>query len=325
MQIAHKINNLTIMIMRQDKMKKKDLISSEITTMLSQLRSPSNYFAGAKGWFKDSPDNILVFHREKYAESVTDHGIQMHPRFVLCFYLEPALISVDGQTFSLKKDSGLLLFPFQQTMYPKIGYERINWVFVTFELSDSEALQRFRNTPFPLSEPIIRRLQDVIQVFVAHRQGRHLEAGGIRAHTSLLLGELLMSDANKKPSPRQSVHSPVSGDSKLVQKCVRHIYAHLDQPLQIDDLARSLHISASHLSRTFRKNMGTSLGKFMTQVRTTHAASLLCTTDLQISEVAPRCGYDSLYAFSRSFKQTTGFAPSLYREQMRNLLPETKT
>ena len=44
------------------------------------------------------------------------------------------------------------------------------------------------------------------------------------------------------------------------------------------------------------------------------AAKLLMTdTDLPISEIGERCGYESVVHFSRQFKKITGVSPSAYR------------
>ena len=76
------------------------------------------------------------------------------------------------------------------------------------------------------------------------------------------------------------------------------------------------HLSPSHLRRVFREAMGVSFGQFMLQARINHAAALLHETRLSISEIAEASGFESLYAFSRAFKRSTGQAPTVFRAEI---------
>ena len=50
------------------------------------------------------------------------------------------------------------------------------------------------------------------------------------------------------------------------------------------------------------------------QLRMTNARSLLEDTDLQIKEIAERCGYKDALYFTQAFKKETGLTPSAYRK-----------
>jgi len=47
------------------------------------------------------------------------------------------------------------------------------------------------------------------------------------------------------------------------------------------------------------------------------AAELLASSDLSVSQIANRVGYDSQEAFSRAFKRRMGDAPSTWRSARR--------
>jgi AraC family transcriptional regulator len=68
-----------------------------------------------------------------------------------------------------------------------------------------------------------------------------------------------------------------------------------------------------HVAREFRRFFGASLGTYMRRLRTEHAARLLLTTRLSISEVALECGFSSHSHLCREFKARLGVTPSLYR------------
>lgn len=81
----------------------------------------------------------------------------------------------------------------------------------------------------------------------------------------------------------------------------------------IPDLAREASASASLLDERFRSVLGLAPIRYLTGWRMHVAEDLLRTTDLPVSTVARRVGYDSEEAFSRAFKRARGDAPSVWR------------
>jgi AraC family transcriptional regulator len=68
-----------------------------------------------------------------------------------------------------------------------------------------------------------------------------------------------------------------------------------------------------HVAREFRRFFGASLGSYMRRLRAEHAARLLLTTRMSISEVALECGFSSHSHLCREFKTRHGTTPSAYR------------
>lgn len=80
----------------------------------------------------------------------------------------------------------------------------------------------------------------------------------------------------------------------------------------VDDVARAFHLSASTLQRRLAEE-ATSVTQCVREVRLETAVGLLQTTELQVSEIAGRCGYESHSRFSAAFRERFGFAPSHLR------------
>lgn len=56
-----------------------------------------------------------------------------------------------------------------------------------------------------------------------------------------------------------------------------------------------------------------SLGSYMRESRLSIAASMLSDPNREsIEEIARACGFESIYAFSRAFKNVMGMSPSAY-------------
>ncbi len=87
------------------------------------------------------------------------------------------------------------------------------------------------------------------------------------------------------------------------------------QPLDVEALARGVHLSAGHLSREFRLAYGESPYRYLMTRRIERAMALLRRGDLSVTEVCFAVGCSSLGTFSTRFTELVGVAPSIYRRQ----------
>jgi AraC-like DNA-binding protein len=88
------------------------------------------------------------------------------------------------------------------------------------------------------------------------------------------------------------------------------------QPLDVEALARGVHMSAGHLSREFRQAYGESPYSYLMTRRIERAMALLRRGDLSVTEVCFTVGCSSLGTFSTRFTELVGVPPSTYRTQM---------
>src|SRR6478609_8975551 len=87
------------------------------------------------------------------------------------------------------------------------------------------------------------------------------------------------------------------------------------QPLDVEALARGVHMSAGHLSREFRLAYGESPYSYLMTRRIERAMALLRRGDLSVTDVCFEVGCSSLGTFSTRFTELVGVPPSVYRQQ----------
>jgi AraC-like DNA-binding protein len=87
------------------------------------------------------------------------------------------------------------------------------------------------------------------------------------------------------------------------------------QPLDVEALARGVHLSAGHLSRQFKQTYGESPYSYLMTRRIERAKALLDRGDLSVTEVCFAVGCSSLGTFSTRFTELVGVPPSTYRRQ----------
>ncbi len=88
-------------------------------------------------------------------------------------------------------------------------------------------------------------------------------------------------------------------------------------PLDVEALARGVHMSAGHLSRQFRLAYGESPYSYLMTRRIERAMALLRRGDLSVTEVCFAVGCSSLGTFSTRFTELVGVPPSTYRNAER--------
>jgi AraC-like DNA-binding protein len=116
------------------------------------------------------------------------------------------------------------------------------------------------------------------------------------------------------------VSSPASDEQRLKDLALlRQVRDRIDReyarPLDVEALARGVHLSAGHLSREFKRAYGEPPYSYLMTRRIERAMALLRRGDLSVTEVCFEVGCSSLGTFSTRFTELVGVSPSLYREQ----------
>jgi len=87
------------------------------------------------------------------------------------------------------------------------------------------------------------------------------------------------------------------------------------QPLDVEALARGVHMSAGHLSREFKLAYGESPYSYLMTRRIERAMTLLRRGELSVTDVCFAVGCSSLGTFSTRFSELVGMTPSAYRRE----------
>ena len=87
------------------------------------------------------------------------------------------------------------------------------------------------------------------------------------------------------------------------------------QPLDVEALARGVHMSSGHLSRRFKAAYGETVYSYLMTRRIERAMALLRRGDMSVTDVCFTVGCSSLGTFSTRFTELVGMPPSTYRAQ----------
>lgn len=85
--------------------------------------------------------------------------------------------------------------------------------------------------------------------------------------------------------------------------------------LTAGELAGRFHVSQSKLKKDFKEITGVSVAVFCRRVRLQQGQALLDSTELELSQIAQKCGFSDESYFIESFRKAYGITPGAYRRR----------
>lgn len=259
------------------------------------------------------PNNHLFFLRTR-PHQLAPLGVthNLHHRYELVINYEGAgTLCVDRETYRFEPGSAILVKPGVFHYYFGVPPEGFNWLFFTFELNPGA-------DPAPSPEGAVRletmdweRVEKAACTYLNPRSELDV------FETGLGMGRLLHDLGSRPPLPPAS--RPEDKEihfCTLLRNVTLFVDAHMDRALRIRDLADHVDMSESHLRKVFREEGGASLGGYLRRSRLARGVQLIHHGDLSISEVAKQSGFESIHAFSQSFRRAIGMPPTAYRKHL---------
>jgi len=280
---------------------------------MREIHEPASLFSGMTIQQSLAPENIIIFKRTD-TTLLKPEGVSVnfHHRFELVSVLDTAAPArIDRTTYDLHPGECALIFPNQFHHFMDVSKSHLDWLFITFELKNHDAIRALHNSPRVLDAKSLELLHGIVEEFVQPKNTAR-DTLEISYHLSRVLLHLL--DCPPLPTDRRDIHSSDDVRDVILESINKYVRANLSRAVTIADIAEELGYSVSHLRAVFRDRLGVSLGKYMRESRLSEAAQLLQSSTHNVSEIGERCGFESLYAFSRAFRKAYGIPPRTYRQ-----------
>ena len=129
----------------------------------------------------------------------------------------------------------------------------------------------------------------------------------VTANTIRILIQLLRAEQNTPVKPL------VAEEPELLDQVLSYVEDHLAEKITLTDIAHTFYVSESTISQTFRKKMGISFYRCVTQRRLI-AAKKMIENGTGLEATAEQVGFSDYSSFFRAFKQEYGIAPRQYRK-----------
>jgi AraC-like DNA-binding protein/mannose-6-phosphate isomerase-like protein (cupin superfamily) len=101
---------------------------------------------------------------------------------------------------------------------------------------------------------------------------------------------------------------------RRIRQCLSYIHQYYWQKISVVDIANNANVSESECYRLFKKTLGSSPNNYVLDYRLQQAVHLLHESDLAITQIALKCGFNCPAYFTKRFKRSYGKTPRQYRE-----------
>ncbi|HEX5668974.1 MAG TPA: AraC family transcriptional regulator, partial [Chitinophagaceae bacterium] len=94
-----------------------------------------------------------------------------------------------------------------------------------------------------------------------------------------------------------------------------YVMKNFRQKMQLDELAKLLHMTPTSFSRYFSKKNNMPFSKFVSELRIRHACKLLTETEWPVEQICYECGFNTVSNFNRQFLELMQKKPSQYKKE----------
>lgn len=260
-------------------------------------------------------DKVKIESRMR-AKHISMDFLQMHDFYEIYYLVEgERKYFIDNAIYQVDEGDVVIVPP--NVLHRSIGdgkgiYSRV-LLDIPVSAFESELLEKFRNE---LNGYIIKIPQNRRKFIDALLEKTEYEYNKKDTYSEYLIrnyvNELLVFLARMNKGT-EFTPSDIATD-RIISKAARYISVNYEKPLALDEVAEYVNMSRTYFCKLFKKKTGFGFSDYLAGVRITEAAKLLRETELDITEIAIRCGYSDSSYFASVFKKVKGITPVKYRK-----------
>ena len=237
--------------------------------------------------------------------SSSRHGNELHPYHEIIFFLGASGKILCEQFEAGLTDNSLFVIP-ANTYHRVIIEDEEEYKRLLIHFRDIEGLT---DTPlFGSGVPrYIKHLPEDV-LFLLKKITDNL-AFADKPRANLIYGAFMMLLSEIEPLEGSHSSKRSDADSELLKKCIDHIDKNPRADLSASSIARAVGISESSLYYLFKRNLGISLHKYITEKRISYAHSKIRDGALP-TKIYRECGYNDYASFYKAYRKLLGRSPS---------------
>jgi AraC-like DNA-binding protein len=141
----------------------------------------------------------------------------------------------------------------------------------------------------------------------------------VEFQTRGLIGEIWLFLLSVIQEADRSVYRSAAKNQDRILTMMSFIQENYVEKLTLEQIADAASISTRECLRCFRESIRQSPTDYLIEFRVQVAKKLLETTNLSITEIALRCGFNSNSYFTKIFHRSCGKTPNAYRKELQSL------
>jgi len=152
------------------------------------------------------------------------------------------------------------------------------------------------------------RLELLVRDFMNESQNmHHSKEMLLEALATLLTHEIIRNIVD------YSFHKTILSDNMMINESIKFMNIYFEKEITIEVLAKHSKLSKSHFTKLFTQEMQVSPMIYLKNIRLQNAKKMLRTKELNITEVAQKCGFNSTSYFTKLFKEHFSLTPKEFR------------
>jgi AraC-like DNA-binding protein len=169
-----------------------------------------------------------------------------------------------------------------------------------------------------INHPLLNNLKGLIRGHTNRRVGQLIreicfEAMRAQSYSSLKTGALLLEVIAEILRGQEALPHELINHTTTLENIARLISKKGYSKFTVKELAASASLSQSHFRCICKKYFGVPPRIYLRNIKLTFAKELMQNTSLTLSEIAYKCGFETIHSFSKAFAKAEGISPSMYR------------
>ncbi len=194
--------------------------------------------------------------------------------------------------------------------------ESAPWSIYWMHFSGKSALQIIEILQISKESPLLS-VQGIEGLFSLFESTLELAAQSNDPSDAAILSEYLLHIVNRL---RHMLHKRARPEPRIdprIQAAMDYMRNNLTRSCSLNEFASTVSLSVPQFSALFRSHSGTSPLRFFARLRVQRAAQWLIESELPVSAVAEKIGYQDSFYFCRVFRKYIGLSPRQYRRHFK--------
>lgn len=269
----------------------------------------------------DKELNIIWFSKEVYLKNT---GLKPHSHnyFHYIYILKGrGKISIADKEFMVVSDDFLLTGINVPHSLLALSEEGLNVIEIKFNIMDPELKNMMLIPQFRLNMEntgIRGKLESMV------REGMNKDAFFKEIICAKFAQVLLVTlrESLRSADEKKEVHDVDDEENKygVLKDVLEYINSNFSEDLNLDFLAKSARMSKYHFIRTFKSICGLTPIQYISNLRISKARELMLYSDLNVTQIAEKSGFNDARYFSQVFKNKEGITPFRYLKTYRRNL-----
>lgn len=249
------------------------------------------------------PITAEIIRTENSSDRIYDR--HCHAHYGVLFVMDGSIrISIEGQSFLLEKDSGVLIEPLKYHIVTgnNTRYHRLILSFPKEAIPDS----LYSDFQAGVGKNFVFRSDAIAQLFRKFAAVWENHANAYAPLLTAILTEALYALTYENNVPEESF----SGKrTEKLKRIISYVDENLNKEIHLADAAAYMYMSESSLCHLFKQEMKISLKQYILQKKMLYAKSLL-QQGVSPGTAAAACGYKNYPSFYKIFLKVTGMTPA---------------